>query len=74
MKREAIVGPGVNKDVAHESVGLKPAALLPKEMPIIKKKNPVLQVTVMDSKVHFPLHFPPTLKYGGGNKFVYLFI
>nr|GMC75367.1 granule-bound starch synthase 2, chloroplastic/amyloplastic [Ipomoea batatas] len=43
MKREAIVGPGVNKDVAHESVGLKPAALLPKEMPIIKKKNHVLQ-------------------------------
>lgn len=58
------MGPGVNKDVAHESVGLKPAALLPKEMPIIKKKNPVLQVTVMDFKVNF-IPPPPKLLYMG---------
>jgi U11/U12 small nuclear ribonucleoprotein SNRNP65 len=30
--------------VVHESVGLKPASLVPKEIPIIKKKNTVLQV------------------------------
>ncbi|XP_019162076.1 PREDICTED: U11/U12 small nuclear ribonucleoprotein 65 kDa protein isoform X1 [Ipomoea nil] len=55
MKREAIVGPGVNKDVAHESVGLKPAALLPKEMPIIKKKNPVLQIKIAPKQVQCDL-------------------
>ncbi|KAK4491488.1 hypothetical protein RD792_002238 [Penstemon davidsonii] len=44
VKRQTIVGPAVNKDVAHEAVGLKPVALVPKEKPIIKKKNPVLQV------------------------------
>ena len=30
--------------MVHESVGLKPASLVPKEIPIIKKKNTVLQV------------------------------
>lgn len=44
IKREAIVGPAVNKEVGHEAVGLKPATLTPKEIPIIRKKNPVLQV------------------------------
>ena len=44
IKREIIVGPGIDKDVSHEAVGLKPATLVPKEIPIIKKKNPVLQV------------------------------
>ncbi|XP_020586713.1 U11/U12 small nuclear ribonucleoprotein 65 kDa protein-like [Phalaenopsis equestris] len=43
-KREAIVGPAVDKDVEHETVGLKLAALVPKEVPVIKKKNPVLQI------------------------------
>lgn len=46
VKREAIVGPAVDKDVAHESVGLKLSKLVPKEMPIIKKKNPVLQIKI----------------------------
>lgn len=43
-KRESIVGPAVDKTVAHEAVGVKPATLVPKEIPLIKKKNPVLQV------------------------------
>jgi len=38
------VGPAVDKDVAHEAIGVKPATLVPKEIPMIKKKNPVLQV------------------------------
>ncbi|KAK1293993.1 hypothetical protein QJS10_CPA16g01341 [Acorus calamus] len=42
-KREAIVGPGVDKGVAHEAVGLKPAMLVPKEIPVIKRKKPVIQ-------------------------------
>lgn len=44
LRREAIVGPAVDKDVAHQAVGVKPATLVPKEIPMIKKKNPVLQV------------------------------
>lgn len=47
VKREAIAGPGVDKDVAHEAVGVKPATLVPKEIPMIKKKNPVLQVITL---------------------------
>ncbi|KAK2966901.1 hypothetical protein RJ640_029248, partial [Escallonia rubra] len=46
IKREAILGPAVNKDVAHEAVGLKPSMLVPKEIPMIKKKNPVLQIKI----------------------------
>lgn len=46
IKREAIVGPAIDKDVAHEAVGLKPATLVPKEIPLIKKKNPVLQIKI----------------------------
>lgn len=46
IKREAIVGPAVNKEVGHEAVGLKPATLTPKEIPIIRKKNPVLQIKI----------------------------
>ncbi|KAK1318520.1 hypothetical protein QJS10_CPB04g00650 [Acorus calamus] len=42
-KLEAIVGPGVDKGVAHEAVGLKPAMLVPKEIPVIKRKKPVIQ-------------------------------
>ncbi|OAY76189.1 U11/U12 small nuclear ribonucleoprotein 65 kDa protein [Ananas comosus] len=45
-KREAIVGPAVDKGVAHEAVGLKPAMLVPKEVLKIKKKNPVLQIKI----------------------------
>ncbi|XP_038980348.1 U11/U12 small nuclear ribonucleoprotein 65 kDa protein [Phoenix dactylifera] len=46
-KREAIVGPAVDKGVAHEAVGLKPATLVPKEVPVIKKKNTVLQIKIV---------------------------
>nr|GEW78074.1 U11/U12 small nuclear ribonucleoprotein 65 kDa protein [Tanacetum cinerariifolium] len=46
IRREAIVGPAIDKDVAHEAVGLKPATLVPKEIPLIKKKNPVLQIKI----------------------------
>ncbi|TKY62926.1 U11/U12 small nuclear ribonucleoprotein 65 kDa protein [Spatholobus suberectus] len=42
-RRETIVGPAIDKGVAHESVGVKPATLVPKEIPVIKK-NPVLKV------------------------------
>ncbi|CAK7341345.1 unnamed protein product [Dovyalis caffra] len=47
IKREAVVGPAVDKDVAHEAVGLRPASLVPKEIPFIKKKNPVLQIKIV---------------------------
>lgn len=50
-KREAIVGPAVDKGVAHEAVGLKPATLVPKEVPMIKKKNPVLQIKIAPKSV-----------------------
>jgi len=36
-RRETIVGPATDKGVAHESVGEKPATLVPKEIPVIKK-------------------------------------
>lgn len=44
LKKEVIVGPAVDKTVAHESVGLKPVTV-PKEH-VIKKKAPVLQVFI----------------------------
>ncbi|ONK62763.1 uncharacterized protein A4U43_C07F7890 [Asparagus officinalis] len=46
VKREAIVGPAIDKGVAHEAVGLRPASLVPKEVPLIKRKNPVLQIKI----------------------------
>ncbi|KAH6755478.1 RNA-binding family protein [Perilla frutescens var. hirtella] len=51
-KRQAIVGPAVDKDVAHEAVGLKQVALIPKEKPIIKKKNPVVQIRISQKQNH----------------------
>ncbi|XP_073124487.1 U11/U12 small nuclear ribonucleoprotein 65 kDa protein isoform X2 [Henckelia pumila] len=51
IKRQPIVGPAVNKDVAHETVGLKPAALLPKEKPILKRKNPLLQIRIAPKQI-----------------------
>lgn len=51
IKREAILGPALNNHVPHEAVGLKPSALLPKEIPIIKKKNPVLQIKIAPKHV-----------------------
>ncbi|MQL91397.1 hypothetical protein Taro_024018 [Colocasia esculenta] len=46
VKLGAIVGPAVDGGVAHEDVGLKPASLVPKEIPMIKKKNPLLQIKI----------------------------
>ncbi|XP_045795565.1 U11/U12 small nuclear ribonucleoprotein 65 kDa protein [Trifolium pratense] len=44
-RRGAIVGPAIDKDVAHEAVGVKPATLIPKKIPMIKK-NPVLKIKI----------------------------
>lgn len=46
-RHESIVGPAIDKDVPHEAVGVKPATLVPKEIPVIKKKNPVLQIKIV---------------------------
>ncbi|KAH9784365.1 rna-binding region-containing protein 3 [Citrus sinensis] len=56
-RRESIVGPAINKDVAHEAVGVKPATLTRKEIPVIKKKNPVLQVMFLSERIYcdFPV-------------------
>ncbi|KAK4769870.1 hypothetical protein SAY87_030402 [Trapa incisa] len=51
LKKEAIVGPAVNKEITHEEVGVKPAALLPKEIPLIKKNKPVLQIKIVPKKL-----------------------
>ncbi|GER42393.1 RNA binding protein [Striga asiatica] len=51
VKRQLIVGPGVDSNVAHEAVGLKEVALVPKEKPIIKKKNPVLQIRIAPKQI-----------------------
>ncbi|CAJ1793768.1 unnamed protein product [Sphenostylis stenocarpa] len=45
-RHETIVGPAIDKGVAHESVGVKPATLVPKEIPIIKK-NHVLKINIV---------------------------
>ncbi|KAL6006482.1 hypothetical protein ACLOJK_037436 [Asimina triloba] len=50
-RREAIVGPAVDKTVAHEAVGVKPATLVPKELRVIKKKHPVLQIKIIPKSV-----------------------
>ncbi|WMV13185.1 hypothetical protein MTR67_006570 [Solanum verrucosum] len=51
IRHEAILGPAVDKDVAHEAVGLRAAALVPKEMPVVKKKNPIIQIKVASKQV-----------------------
>lgn len=43
---EVILGPAVDKDVVHEAVGVKSVTLMPKEIPVIKKKNPVVQIKI----------------------------
>lgn len=45
-KHEAIVGPAVDKNVAHEAVGVKSVTLVSNELQVIKKKNPVLQIKI----------------------------
>ncbi|XP_038903908.1 U11/U12 small nuclear ribonucleoprotein 65 kDa protein [Benincasa hispida] len=49
---ETIVGPGIDKNVAHEAVGVKPSTLVPKEIPMIKKKNPVIQIRIAPKVIH----------------------
>ncbi|XP_027775390.1 U11/U12 small nuclear ribonucleoprotein 65 kDa protein isoform X4 [Solanum pennellii] len=51
IRHEAILGPAVDKDVAHEAVGLRAATLVPKEMPVVKKKNPIIQIKVAPKQV-----------------------
>ncbi|CAK9150409.1 unnamed protein product [Ilex paraguariensis] len=62
IKRETILGPAVDKDVAHEDVGLKPATLVPKEIPVVKKKNPVLHIKIA------PKQMQTEQKHNGTNK------
>lgn len=38
--------------MAHEAVGLKTSTLVPKEIPIIRKKNPLLQIKIAPKPVH----------------------
>ncbi|CAN4112500.1 unnamed protein product [Withania somnifera] len=51
IRHEAILGPAVDKDVDHETVGLRAAALVPKEMPVVRKKNPIIQIKVAPKQV-----------------------
>ncbi|MBA0859556.1 hypothetical protein Goshw_008234 [Gossypium schwendimanii] len=60
-RREVIVGPAIDKSVAHEAVGVKPATLIPKEIPLIKKKNPLLQIKIA------PKHIPYEQKDDGAD-------
>ncbi|CAL4930781.1 unnamed protein product [Urochloa decumbens] len=57
-KHEAIVGPAFDKSVAHESVGVKPAALVSTELQVIKKKNPVLQIKIAPKATQKELPVP----------------
>ncbi|KAL0694593.1 hypothetical protein Bca4012_061773 [Brassica carinata] len=41
-----LVGPGMDKDVTHETVGVKPSSLTPKEMPRIRKNKHVMQIKI----------------------------
>ncbi|XVF30911.1 hypothetical protein REPUB_Repub16aG0099300 [Reevesia pubescens] len=50
-RREVILGPAIDKSVAHEAVGVKPATLIPKEIPFIKKKNTVLQIKIAPKNI-----------------------
>ncbi|KFK43219.1 hypothetical protein AALP_AA1G096000 [Arabis alpina] len=45
-RHETLVGPGMEKDVQHETVGLKPSSLTPKEIPQIKKNKHVMQIKI----------------------------
>ncbi|KAB2005457.1 hypothetical protein ERO13_D11G249800v2 [Gossypium hirsutum] len=60
-RREVIVGPAIDKSVAHEAVGVKPATLIPKEIPLMKKKNPLLQIKIA------PKHIPYERKDDGAD-------
>ncbi|KAF6983660.1 hypothetical protein CFC21_001799 [Triticum aestivum] len=63
-KHEAIVGPAVDRSVAHESVGVKPAALVPNELQVIKKKNPILQIKLVPKAAYKELADRSTIDKG----------
>lgn len=50
-RHETLVGPGVDKDVTHETVGVKPSSLTPKEMPRIRKNKHVMQIKITQKVV-----------------------
>ena len=62
-KHEAIVGPAVDKSVAHEAVGVKPAALVSNELQVIKKKNPVMQVKHSFSELKTGITFHSVMEW-----------
>ncbi|CAA7048698.1 unnamed protein product, partial [Microthlaspi erraticum] len=45
-RHETAVGPGTDKDVTHETVGVKPSSLTPKEIPRIRKNKHVMQIKI----------------------------
>ncbi|EOA37483.1 hypothetical protein CARUB_v10011629mg [Capsella rubella] len=45
-RHENLVGPGMDKDVPHETVGVKPSSLTPKEIPRIRKNKHVMQIKI----------------------------
>ncbi|KAF8110115.1 hypothetical protein N665_0088s0126 [Sinapis alba] len=45
-RHETLVGPGMDKDVTHETVGVKPSSLTPKEIPRIRKNKHVMQIKI----------------------------
>ncbi|CAN8305798.1 unnamed protein product [Cochlearia groenlandica] len=45
-RHENLVGPGMDKDVPHESVGVKPSSLTKKEIPRIRKNKHVMQIKI----------------------------
>eukprot|EP01018_Ginkgo_biloba_P029036 Gb_08333 [translate_table: standard] len=45
-KREAVVGSAVGKIPSHDAAGAKPTSLIPKEVPTIKKRQPILQIKI----------------------------
>ncbi|XP_043691795.1 U11/U12 small nuclear ribonucleoprotein 65 kDa protein [Telopea speciosissima] len=55
-RREVIVGPAIDKEVAHEAVGLKPSTLVPKEIPTIKKNSSVIKIKIAPKPAHEPKH------------------
>uniref|UniRef100_A0A1J3HYT0 U11/U12 small nuclear ribonucleoprotein 65 kDa protein n=1 Tax=Noccaea caerulescens TaxID=107243 RepID=A0A1J3HYT0_NOCCA len=45
-RHETLVGPGMDKDVPQETVGVKPSSLTPKEIPRIRKNKHVMQIKI----------------------------
>ncbi|XP_010458201.1 PREDICTED: U11/U12 small nuclear ribonucleoprotein 65 kDa protein-like [Camelina sativa] len=81
-RHENLVGPGVDKDAPHETVGLKPSSLTPKEIPRIRKNTHVMQIKITpkvaqdeykeDSENEDPADEPKEEEYSNLNPFVSL--